>query len=497
MRGIRNPEVQAAAGGVAWAAWAAWALTVQPSWTSCLLMLAPFVLVPLGLGLACRPDAGPTTQALARLRLAAGPAALVAAFAFVPERGTVAAAMTLPWLVVGLAAGVIGASRFLSRRRLDPTIGIDAALVFLTVGAGWLTISRAGANPLGFSDAIVQLTAVHFHYAGFALPLVAGLSARQIDRGPLVPAWVILGVPLTAAGITTGGALEWVAATVMATGGLATAALIARTALRQHRATRGVLLVAAVSLTAGMTVALGWAWSIRFGWTYLDLDQMAHWHGTLNALGFGFAALTGLHLTNPAEGAPVEHVALHVGRPPRAVLSAVGAAASDTEPTNPVGLLRRSVPDRYRRDEWAGSLPHGFEPARLALQRWVGHSAAGIIIADPPPIAVGETVAMAIPVGPISVTAAALIIDVVDEPDQFGFTYATLPHHPEDGEESFIITRSADGEARYTVTAVWRTGTYASRVVPPLTRFLQRRAIGRYLTGIATWIPDTERERVR
>ncbi len=477
--------------------WAAWALAARPSWTSCLLMLSPFVLVPLGLGLAGRPDAGPTTPLLTRLRLAAGPAAVLSALAFLPDRGALAAAMTVPWLAVGLTAGVIGAGRFLSRRRLDPTLGIDAALVFLAVGAGWLTISRAGANPLGFSDAIVQLTAVHFHYAGFALPLVAGLAARQSDRGLLVPAWVIVGVPLTAAGITFGGALEWVAATVMAAGGLATAVLVARTALTQRGATRSLLLVAAVSLTAGMVLALGWAWSIRFGWSYLDLSEMARWHGTLNAIGFGFAALTALNLTRPAEGAPVEHLALHVGRPPRTLLSAIGEAAGGTEPTSPVGLLHRPVPDGYRHDEWTGPLPHGFEPARLALQRWIGHGAAGITIADPPPIAVGETVAMAIPVGPISVTAAARIVDVVDEPDRYGFTYATLPHHPEDGEESFIITRSSDGDARYTVTAVWRTGTYASRVLPPLTRFLQRRAIGRYLTGLATSMPETERERVR
>lgn len=460
-------------------------------------MLSPFVLVPLGLGLAGRPEAGPTTPTLGRLRLAAGPAAVLAALAFLPDRSALAAAMTVPWLAVGLTAGVIGAGRFLSRRRLDPTIGIDAALAFLTVGAGWLTISRAGTNPLGFSDAIVQLTAVHFHYAGFALPLVVGLAARQSGRGPLVPAWVIVGVPLTAAGITVGGTLEWVAATVMATGGLATAVLVARTALTERRATRGLLLVAAVSLTAGMVLALGWAWSIRFGWTYPDLTEMARWHGTLNAIGFGFAALTGLHLTKPTEGAPVEHLALHVGRPPRTVLSAIGAAAADTEPTSPIGLLQRPVPDGYRHDRWTAPLPHGFDPARLALQGWIGHGTAGITITDPPPIAVGETVAMAIPVGPIWVTAAARIVDVVDEPDRYGFTYATLPHHPEDGEESFIITRDGDSDATCTVTAVWRTGTYVSRVLPPLTRFPQRRAIGRYLTGIASWMPETKRERVR
>ncbi|MCB0995993.1 MAG: YndJ family transporter [Acidimicrobiales bacterium] len=491
---IRSPAVHAVVGA---AAWMVWALTVQPSWTSSLLMLSPAALVPLGLGLACRPDAGPTTPVLDSLRLSAGPAALLAMAAFVPERGAIAAAMTLPWLVIGLAAGVIGVGRFLSRRRCDPTVGVDAALVFLAVGAGWLTISRVGANPLGFSDAIVQLTAVHFHYAGFALPLVAGLAARHCGRGPLVAAWVILGVPVTAAGITAGGIVEWVAATMMATGGLATAGLLARTAVAQRRAARWLLLLAATSLATGMALALGWAWSIQVGWDYLDLDQMARWHGTLNAVGFGFGALAGLRIT-PLGDVPVEHLALHLGCPSHDVMSVVSAAAHRTEPTGPVGLLQRPNPVGYRSDAWTGPLPHGFEPACSALRHWVGHRAAGITIAEPPPpITAGQTVTMAIPVGPISVTAAARIIDVVDEADRYGFTYATLPHHPEDGEESFIITRDAGGDASYTVTAVWRTGTYASRALPPLTRYLQRRAISRYLAGVAGWPTDTEHEASR
>lgn len=486
------------------ATWATWVLTVQPSWTGCLLMLSPFVLVPLGFGLASRPEAGPNAPALERVGLAAWPAALLAALAFVPDQGVLAALLTLPWLAVGVAAGLIGAGKFLSRRRIDPTIGIDVALAFLTVGALWLTVSRAGANPLGFSDAIVQLTAVHFHYAGFALPIVAALAAHRADRGSFIPLWVTVGVLLTAIGITVGGPLEWAAATFMAAGGLATAVLVAHSAGAHRGAARGLLVVAAVSLALGMALALGWAWSIQFGWTYLGLDQMARGHGTLNAIGFGFAALTGLHLA-PRTDKPGDRIglsaagrlALHLGRPSEATLAAIAVLARGDDPTSPVGLLHRQVPDGYRHDQWAGPLPHGFEPARAALRRWAGHRAARIVIADPPPIEVGATVAMAIPVGPISVTAAARIIDVVDEPDRFGFTYATLPHHPSDGEESFIISRTPDGAAHYTVTARWRPGTYAARVLPPVTRFLQRRAISRYLAGVASWQPDTVRDRAR
>ena len=41
--------------------------------------------------------------------------------------------------------------------------------------------------------------------------------------------------------------------------------------------------------------------------------------------------------------------------------------------------------------------------------------------------------------------AACRIETVIDEPTVFGFTYATLPDHPECGFESFTVTLSADG----------------------------------------------------
>ena len=70
--------------------WLAWAAMVRPSWTAVLLLLSPFVLVPLGLRLM-----GSACDARALPLAALGPAA---GFAFDP--GVTAAALTLPWLAV-------------------------------------------------------------------------------------------------------------------------------------------------------------------------------------------------------------------------------------------------------------------------------------------------------------------------------------------------------------------------------------------------------------
>lgn len=467
-------------------AWITWALLVRPEWAAVLLLLSPLVLLPLGLRLVSDAGTGQTTPALRTLGRLAPLFATAAAASFVPEPGHIAALLTIPWLAFTGAAALAGVGRVLSRRTLlDPGVGTDAGLMFLAVGGAWMTISRGGLNPLGFSDAIVQLTAVHFHYAGFALPIVAGFTACRLERTAIVPFAVIVGVPLTAAGITVGGPLEWVAATVMALAGVATAILMISLGARQHASGRWLITVAGAALLAGMSLAMGWAWSIRFGWQFLGLETMAATHGSLNALGFGLLGLVGLNLLDATvdDGAPTTGV--HLGRPSADTLRRLAEEASARATTNEAGMLGRPTPTGFTRKSWRRSSSGGFETIAEAIRRWRGHQAADIRRwPAQPDIAVGETVALAIPVGPISVSATCRIVEVIDEPNQFGFIYATLPEHPEDGEESFIVTRRADGSVDVTVTAVWRPATIANYVCPPLTTYLQNRAINKYLDGI-------------
>ena len=475
---------QALAGG---AMWVTWALTVHPSWTAQILLLSPLVLVPLGLGLADRPDAGPSTALLGLVRVLALPAAVLAALSFTVDAGVTAGALTAPWLIVGICAGAIGVGRLLSRSSVAPTIGTDLSLVFLAVGAAWLTTSRGGLRPLGFSDTIVQLTAVHFHYAGFALPLVAGLAAQRARATAFVPLLAAAGVPFTAIGITAGGTLEWLAATTMAIAGLATAVLLVRAALRPRSHSAGLLVLAAMALTAGMCLGLDWAWAVHFGWRHLDIEAMARWHGSLNALGFGFVALTALHLSPPAADARRTSAAVRLRWRSASTLRAIAADANQHDATRPMAFDHRAL----RHETWATELPHGFDAGRDALRSWAGHRAAGMILPEPAPsLERGNTIAFAIPLGPLAVTAACRIIDVIDEPDRFGFTYATLPHHPEFGDESFTIERATDGTATYTIAARWRPSILLARLAPPLTRVVQRRAIGHYLTGVAEWTTE-------
>jgi uncharacterized protein (UPF0548 family) len=469
--------------------WMAWAVVVRPGWPETVLMLGPLFLVPLGLQIAMpqevRPDRAQQSRG-ADIRLLA---AACAAASFVPHQGLLAGLLTLPWLLVSVVIAITGVARVLSRRKVLPIIATDFGLIYLVVGAGWLSLSRMGANPLGFSDTIVLLTAVHFHYAGFALPIVAGIVASTTHRSWLIPAGVVVGVPFTAAGITSGGALEWVSATFMAVSGLGTAWLLVRYSRSVARGwTRTVIAIAGVALTLGMSMALGWAWSTWFGWRFLDVDWMARTHGSINAFGFGLLALIGLAHNSLTDGfGPRFRPVFHLGRASRTSLASLRAHAELESPTSAVGLLGQSLAPGYRRDEWTIELPNGFESGCQALRGWASHLAAGIILDPPePPLTVGQTVAIAIPLPFSSISATCRIIETIDEPDRFGFVYATLPHHPEDGEESFIVERRSDGTAFYTVTAVWRPGMLCTRIGAPITRRVQQRTTARYLAGVST-----------
>lgn len=472
--------------------WVLWAAITRPDRTPLVNMFAPFVIVPLGLAIAARPHTGPRTNSFVRLAGVAPLFASTAALSFGFETGTLAALVAAPWWGFCAVIAILGVGRLLSRRTLnDPGIGVDSGLIFLLVGATFFVISRAGLRPLDFSDRIIELTASHFHFAGFALPIIAGAVAIRLERGPYLPLAIASAMPFTALGITLAGTTEWIAATFMALVGFAVAA----STLHLAAATKQALsMVAGICLIGGMSLALGWAWSAHFGWEYLDLDGMVATHGVLNGFGFSLLGLLGLGALPDVDARDQFRTCLHVGRPSQPHLDQLRLEALAHETTNEAGLLYRKLPNGFATKTWRRPIDHGdFERASAGIRAWAGHRHAGIgRVPDMSPIRLGETLALAIPVGPISVSATARIVEIIDEPDRYGFAYSTLPHHPEDGEESFIVTRHPNGELEMIVTAVWRGAAVANHVIPPLTRFLQNRAIGRYLEGTAMFEPSTD-----
>jgi len=140
---------------------------------------------------------------------------------------------------------------------------------------------------------VILLTAVHFHFAGFVLPLGGALAYGRRPRRWLEIALgaVVVGIPVTALGFLGLPFANWVGAMLTASGGfgigLATL-LVART-LRGPAV--GFAAVAGVSLLFSMPMAVIYATGTLVWSRWLDLDTMARIHGSLNALGFALPVI--------------------------------------------------------------------------------------------------------------------------------------------------------------------------------------------------------------
>lgn len=152
-----------------------------------------------------------------------------------------------------------------------------------------------------------------------------------------------------------------------------------------------------------------------------------------------------------------------------------------TRPLDAAGGFRR---DEYRRR--VGSGPADFDRAREGLRRWAAHRGAGIEVVPDVPVAEGRTVAIVTRQLGLWLLAACRVTHVDDEPASYAFTYATLPGHPECGEETFTV-RLDDGLVYFEIVVVWRLEATLVRLAAPVTHRLQRRATTAYLDALDEW----------
>src|SRR5579859_7084371 len=255
--------------------------------------MAPLVAVPLGLRLA--PFTGRLAIGLLRIARVVQPIGAAGALAsFLLPVGLLSGLVAVAWLA---ACGPAGLTELIEARSIRPVHLLPAAAVgFLTFGAGWLVVFRAGID-LGFSPTVAELTAVHFHYAGFSATLMSALALSFLQARVARPArvaevaglLVVLGTPITAAGFATGALILMVVGPILlASGVLATAALTAFVVAPRigARPARWLLTVSAAGVVVPMLLGVDYAAARVFPLPALDLRSMALIHGDLNAVVF-------------------------------------------------------------------------------------------------------------------------------------------------------------------------------------------------------------------
>ena len=276
-----------------------------------LLLLAVLVFTPLCIQLTATPNRNGAHSLPYRVARILQPfAALSAVVAFLLPAGTRAAFFTLPWLLLTGLLALHGLIRLLPRgfARVDE-VAIDAGLIYVSVGGAWLFLSRLGARPLGFSAVIVLLTAVHFHYSGFAAPILVGMAGQQIAKSDpsswsifrVLAVGVILGTPLLAVGITFSRALETLAALLLAGSLLAFSFVVIFDVAAGLRSTlvRILLRCSGASCALAMVLACIYATGAVIGLRFLKISEMARLHGMLNGLGFVLCGLVAWTIVRP------------------------------------------------------------------------------------------------------------------------------------------------------------------------------------------------------
>jgi hypothetical protein len=270
-----------------------------------LFLLAPLVIAPLGLRLV-RFDGSLASRLLSAAVRIQPVGALLAVVAFLLPIGLAAAIFASAWLLVCVIAALGALGYLVLGRSLQPVrLATAAAVGFMAFGAIWLVLSRAGVAPIGLSPIIVEMTAVHFHFTGFAATLMTALllmRLRQdgdIARSVATAAALLLvvGSPVLAAGWATPiHVLQVAGAILVAAGVVATAAVLffRSASLVTSPGARVLLRMGAFAPLLPMVLAVEYSAGHVFGFPTLDIHGMALIHGDLNALGFSLLGLVGL-----------------------------------------------------------------------------------------------------------------------------------------------------------------------------------------------------------
>jgi len=304
-------RTSALAGAAIWAGLAGLARMgiVRVGGIELLFLFAPLVIVPLGMELGRLLGPVGRFEELAR-RLQPAGAVLVVAAMWLPV-GNRAGLAAMGWITICVlmaGSGFVGLVRALWGDAGGGPRATRFVLAFaridLVVGGAWLVASRLGMRPMGIQEPIGLLTAVHFHFAGFATATIAAATLQFAERHgelgweyrwlkPIVV--MVAALPIVvAAGFVISPALKMAAAILFSASVAGLAIAVRACGTKAENPTARILLqVAAGAVFAGMVLSGAYAIADYLGSNALTIPQMARTHGILNAVGFCLLGLLG------------------------------------------------------------------------------------------------------------------------------------------------------------------------------------------------------------
>jgi YndJ-like protein len=257
-----------------------------------LLGFALVAVIPLALGL---------DRLTAPLRGAAFVAGCLATTGLALRRdAAIAVALGTPWLVMALLAAFLAIRRWWRAQRTWADMGRPVAFAYLAFGAAWLALELAGARPLGVAPPFVELTAVHFSYAGFTAGMLATVAANRVAvsrpaQAAVMVGLVLVGPPVVAAGFELAPALQVAGAVLLTLGLTALSWLTVRVVVPAagDRLAATMLAASSAAVVVPMLLAVWWAVGMAAALPAPSVPVMARSHGLANAVGFAFLGVLG------------------------------------------------------------------------------------------------------------------------------------------------------------------------------------------------------------
>ena len=218
------------------------------------------------------------------------------------------------WMCLCLLVALSSPANFLS---ISQPLSADSLLLFLIgaiaridllVGGTWFLASRFGMHPFRTGEPMLLLTAVHFHFAGFATAVICSAMLRFAEQHGL-KLWlqplltVVVGMPyVVAAGFVISPALK-MGAGVVFSASVAALAIVLRSMAKhtEFPTARFFLEIAAAAVFAGVVLSTAYAIADFGGNQGALIPAMASSHGLLNAVGFCLPALLGWLIENSRE----------------------------------------------------------------------------------------------------------------------------------------------------------------------------------------------------
>jgi hypothetical protein len=217
------------------------------------------------------------------------------------------------WIIITLLLAFAAAARVLERgiHILEET-SIDSAYLYLPLGSLWLLAYGMNLEVAGFSGIIVLLTAIHFHYSSFAIPLFAGLLKRRSPGTRKLHDFILIIVmisPMTIAiGITYSDFIEFTAV-AMYTASLFIYAFLAFKTKWTSQSGKVLTLLSATILMITISFSIIYSFGAVTPYRTLTIPEMIYLHGMTNAIGVCLLGLIGWNIENPK---PVYN---HLGKP--------------------------------------------------------------------------------------------------------------------------------------------------------------------------------------